>query len=66
MGRKRINGYILEWFIGDHDPKHIHVFSAKGEFIGRLDVKKMTGIEGWIPDKKLVAAVFELLRKNKL
>jgi len=25
MGKIRRSGYILEWFLGDHEPRHIHV-----------------------------------------
>jgi hypothetical protein len=27
MGKVRRSGYILEWFIGDHEPRHIHVYN---------------------------------------
>jgi len=49
MGRVRRSGFIIEWFIGDHEPQHIHVYDAKGNFLGRLDLKTMTEVEGWIP-----------------
>jgi hypothetical protein len=45
MGRIRRSGYILEWFIGDHVPRHIHVYDSKRTFIGRLDVDRMVGLE---------------------
>lgn len=35
------------------NPLHIHVYDAKGNFLGRLDLKTMTGVEGWIPSRKL-------------
>jgi len=25
VARVRRYGYILEWFIGDHEPRHVHV-----------------------------------------
>ena len=53
MGRVRRSGFIIEWFIGDHEPLHIHVYDAKGSFLGRLDLKTMIGVEGWIPSRKL-------------
>jgi len=29
MGKVRRHGYILEWFIGDHVPRHVHVYDSK-------------------------------------
>jgi hypothetical protein len=46
MGKIRRGGYILEWFIGDHTPRHIHVYDSKRKFIGRLDLDRMVGVEG--------------------
>ncbi len=66
MGRVRRYGYYLEWFIGDHVPRHIHVYNSKGKLIGRLDLDLMEGIEGWIPDKKLLKLVEELAREGRL
>lgn len=51
MGRVRRNDYVLEWFIGDHAPRHVHVYDTKSRFIGRFDLDTKTGHEGWIPEK---------------
>jgi hypothetical protein len=66
MGKIRRGGYILEWFIGDHVPRHIHVYDSKGRLIGRLDLDRMIGIEGWMPDRKLVKLIEELQREGRL
>ena len=29
MGKIRRSGFILEWFIGDHEPRHIHVYDDR-------------------------------------
>lgn len=60
MGRIRRGGYIIESFIGDHRPRHVHIFDSKGRFLGRLDSVKMIGIEGWIPARKLLQTVQQL------
>lgn len=26
MGRIRRGGYLIDWWIGDHTPKHVHVY----------------------------------------
>ena len=46
MGKVRRSGYILEWFISDHVPRHIHVYNSKRRLIGRFDVDRMVGLEG--------------------
>ena len=59
-------GYILEWFIGDHMPRHVHVYDNKGRPLGRLDVDRLVGIEGWQPDRKLVKLIQELRNEGRL
>jgi hypothetical protein len=66
MGRIRRNGYVLEWFIGDHAPRHVHVYDSKGRFIGRFDLETMTGHESWIPDKKLLKLISDLQKQSRL
>jgi hypothetical protein len=66
MGKIRRGGYILEWFIGDHMPRHIHVYDSKRKFIGRLDLDRMAGLEGWIPDRKLIKLIQDLKRERRL
>jgi hypothetical protein len=59
-------GYRIEWFIGDHGPRHVHVYDAKERFLGRLDIERMRGIEGWMPSKKLIKVIEELKREGRL
>jgi hypothetical protein len=66
MGKVRRDGYILEWFIGDHVPQHIHVYNSKGKLIGRLDVDRLVGIEGWTPDRKLIKLIADLKNEGRL
>ena len=66
MARIRRYGYILEWFIGDHVPRHIHVYDNKGRLLGRLDVNRLVGIEGWTPERKLVKLIDELQKEGRL
>jgi len=66
MARVRRYGYILEWYLGDHVPRHVHVFDRKGTFLGRLDVNRLTGVEGWTPDRRLVRFVEELRCEGRL
>jgi hypothetical protein len=66
MGKIRRGGYILEWFIGDHTLRHIHVYDSKRKFIGRLDLDRMVGLEGWIPERKLIKLIQELMQEGRL
>ena len=66
MGKIRRNGYVLEWFIGDHEPRHIHVYDGKRRLIGRLDVERMVGVEGWTPDRKLIKLIVDLRNEGRL
>ena len=66
MSRVRRYGYILEWFIGDHVPRHIHVYDNKGRLLGRLDVNRLVGVEGWMPERKLGKVIEELRREGRL
>jgi hypothetical protein len=66
MGKIRRAGYSLEWFIGDHEPRHIHVYDSRHRLIGRLDVDRMVGIENWTPDRKLIKVVQELVKEGRL
>ena len=44
MGRVRRYGYFLEWYIGDHIPRHVHVFNSKGsqDWLGAMDTGQKT------------------------
>jgi len=66
MGRVRRSGYIIEWFIGDHAPRHVHVYDSKGRFLGRLNVDTLDGLEDWLPSDNLVALIKELQAEGKL
>ncbi|PYJ11674.1 MAG: hypothetical protein DME93_09385 [Verrucomicrobia bacterium] len=44
-GRNLSYGYRIEWFIGDHAPRHVHVYDTKERFLGRLNIETMQGIE---------------------
>jgi hypothetical protein len=66
MGRIRRSGYIITWFIGDHQPRHVHVETEKGKLVGRFDLQTRRGMEGWQPDKKLLKLIAELENEGRL
>jgi hypothetical protein len=66
MGKVRRSGYIIEWFIGDHQPRHVHVYTSKRKLIGRLDVDRLAGVEGWTPNRKLIKLITDLKNEGRL
>jgi hypothetical protein len=66
MGEITRRRYRSEWFIGDHGPRHVHVDDAKERFLGRLDIERMQGIEGWKPSRKLIKVIAELKHERRL
>jgi hypothetical protein len=66
MGRVRRGGYIITWWIGDHEPRHVHVRDAKGKPLGRVNVETLQGLENWTPPKGLVSIIVALRSKGRL
>jgi hypothetical protein len=66
MGKVRRGGYILLWWIGDHKPRHVHVQTAKGRKLGRVNLTTLEGLEKWTPPKDLVDIIVELKREGRL
>jgi hypothetical protein len=66
MGRLRRSGYIIEWFIGDHAPRHVHVYDSNGRFLGRLNLETLAGLDDWSPSDTLVELINELKAEGKL
>ena len=66
MGKIRRGGYIIIWWKGDHLPRHVHVKTARGKKLGRLQINPIRALEGWIPDRKLVEVIAQLKREGRL
>ena len=66
MGKVRRGGYILLWWIGDHEPRHIHVRTDKGKKLGRLNLATLRGLEDWTPPKDLIKIIEDLMREGRL
>ena len=68
MGRKKAGGFIFEWYSGDHEPFHVHVFEGS-VFIGRFDVAHQKAMGQWILTNRLRKALkqagFLFQGKNK-
>jgi hypothetical protein len=60
MGRIRRGGYIFIWWIGDHAPRHVHVFDNDGKIITRVNLDTMQPMDIEKMDKKIVDLINEL------
>ena len=49
MGKVRRGGYIFEWWIGDHPPRHLHVSDSNGELLGRVALDDLRPLDDWQP-----------------
>jgi len=66
MGRVGRAGYIFEWWIGDHAPRHIHVSDRNGNLLGRIALGSMEALDDWKPPKKVIEIIRRLLEENRL
>jgi hypothetical protein len=66
MGRVRRAGYIIFWWKGDHEPRHVHVRTAGGENLGRVNLETLEGMAGWTPDRNLIKVIAQLKREGRL
>ncbi len=45
MGKIRRDGFMFIWWIGDHAPRHVHVFDKNGKLITRVDLDTMQAMD---------------------
>jgi hypothetical protein len=64
MGRIKRAGYIFEFWVGDHFPKHVHVFKD-GKFVCKIRLKDMTLMEG-VAGKKIITTLRDLVKEGKI
>jgi len=66
MGKVRRGGYVLMWWIGDHPPRHIHVFDKNGRLITRVDLDTMQAMDIPKIERKILELIRELQREGRL
>ena len=64
MGRLKRGGYLIEWWIGDHFPKHVHIYKD-GREIAKVRVPEMLVLTGRI-NKRLRKILKGVVRKDLL
>lgn len=52
MGEKKIGNYKLVWWVGDHTPKHMHVFKDR-KCVAIINVKDCELVSGALPGNVL-------------
>ena len=66
MGKIRRGGYIVEWWIGDHAPRHVHISDSNGQLLGRIAVDTMESLDDWKPPRKVVELIRQLQQEQRL
>ena len=64
MGRIKRGGYLIEWWIGDHAPKHVHVY-LDGKPIAKVEVPSLLVLSGEV-DRKLKKILIELVKDKEI
>ena len=64
MGRIKRGGYLIEWWMGDHQPKHVHIYRDSKE-VAKVRLPEMIVLTGQL-NKKLIKILEELIRKKVL
>lgn len=64
MGRIKRGGYLIEWWIGDHLPKHVHIYQD-GQEIAKVQIPDMRILTGRL-NKRLMKILKQLLAEGRL
>lgn len=64
MGKVRRGGYIFVTHVGDHAPRHVHVY-RDGELVLKWNLADQVPMEGK-PTKKVLQLIQELLEEGRL
>ena len=65
MGRVRRGGYVFIWWIGDHTPRHVHVFGKDGKLVTRVNLETMEPIDAESMSKRIATLIRELQREGR-
>jgi hypothetical protein len=66
MGKVHRGGYVFEWWIGDHPPRHVHVSDSNGKLLGRVALETMRPLDDWKPPRKVVEIIEQLQQESRL
>ena len=54
------------WWIGDHLPRHVHVFDKNGKLITRVNLETMQPMDNLKIERKILALIRELQNEGRL
>lgn len=63
MGRIRRGGYLIDWWIGDHTPKHVHVYRG-GVLVAKVEIPGLLVLSGTM--NRQLRKILEQLIEEKL
>lgn len=66
MGRVRRGGYSFLWWIGDHAPRHVHVFDKNGKLVTRVNLETMRAVDIAQVNRRILALIHELKNEGRL
>ena len=66
MGRIRRGGYTFIWWVGDHAPRHVHVFDRNGRLITRVNLRTMQPMDTSSLNQRIVELIRALQREGQL
>lgn len=66
MGKVRRGGYVFIWWIGDHTPRHIHVFDKGGRLITRVNLETMQPMDIPKIQGKILVLIRELQHEGRI
>lgn len=66
MGKIRRGGYMFIWWIGDHAPRHVHVFDKNGKLITRVNLETMQSMDIPKVERKILALIRGLQSEGRL
>ena len=66
MGKIRRGGYMFIWWIGDHPPRHVHVFDKNGKLISRVNLETMQPMDIPKIEGKILQLIRELQNEGRL
>ena len=66
MGKVRRGGYMFIWWIGDHRPRHVHVFDKNSKLITRVNLETMTSMDTPEVSERILELIRELIAEGRL
>lgn len=64
MGRVRRGGYVIDWWIGDHTPRHVHVY-RNGMQVAKVEMPGMMVLAGTLR-RPLRRILEQLVKEGRL